>query len=90
MAEGVRQARADWEARRNSGVDQAALDQAAREGTAQGAFEESAEEAIAIVEEFFPEDEVGSGGATAAGNISSGKAGVAEKLAAKLNINSEP
>lgn len=60
LAEGVRQAKADWEARRSSGVDQAALDQAAREGAALGAFEESAEDIGPLLDEFFAEDESGS------------------------------
>ena len=37
-----------------AGLDQQALDQAAREGLARGAFEESAEEGVAVVEEFYP------------------------------------
>lgn len=89
LAEGVRHAREAWESRHSSGVDQAALDQAAREGAALGLFEESAEEAIAIVEEFFPEDE-GSSGEPAAGHIGSGKSGIAEKLAGKLGITTGP
>jgi hypothetical protein len=40
--------------RKASGFDQEALDRAAREGLARGAFEESAEEGEAVVEEFFP------------------------------------
>lgn len=59
LAEGVRQAKADWEARRGSGVDQAALDQAARDGTALGAFEESAEDIGPLLDEFFAEEEPG-------------------------------
>lgn len=82
LAEGVRQAKAEWEARRSSGVDQVALDQAAREGAALGAFEESAEEAVAIVEEFFPEEE--SGGVMGAGQTGTVKPGLADMLAGKL------
>jgi len=89
LAEGVRQARADWEARRSSGVDQAALDQAAREGAALGAFEESAEEASAILEDFFPPDE-GSGGATETGHTSAVKPGLADKLAGRLDATPTP
>lgn len=40
--------------RRAAGFDQDALDAAARSGLALGAFEESAEEAQSVVEEFFP------------------------------------
>lgn len=41
--------------RKTSGFDQAALDTAARLGFANGAFEDSPEEATAVAEEFFPE-----------------------------------
>ncbi|MGA4256773.1 phage capsid protein [Ralstonia nicotianae] len=41
--------------RKASGFDQAALDAAAKAGFANGAFEDSPEEAAAIAEEFFPE-----------------------------------
>lgn len=48
------QARSMAEDRFAAGFDQAALDEAARQGLAQGAFEESAEEGAAVVEEFYP------------------------------------
>lgn len=41
--------------RRAAGFDQAALDAAARAGFANGAFEDSPEEAAAVAEEFYPE-----------------------------------
>ncbi len=41
--------------RETIGFDQAALDEAGRQGLSNGAFEESAEEAAAIADEFFPE-----------------------------------
>lgn len=41
--------------RRAAGFDQTALDAAATEGFANGAFEDSAEEVAAVAEEFFPE-----------------------------------
>ena len=43
------------EERQHSGFDQQALDQAARAGLANGAFEDSAEEAPDIIEEFYPD-----------------------------------
>lgn len=46
--------------RKASGFDQAALDEAARQGFANGAFEESCDDVPAVVEEFYPE----SGGRT--------------------------
>lgn len=55
IVEAVNAARAQREARLDAGFDQAALDEAARQGFAQGAFEDSPEEAAAVVEEFFPE-----------------------------------
>ncbi|GAB6406498.1 recombination directionality factor [Pseudomonas sp. MHK4] len=42
------------ETRQASGFDQSALDQAARQGFDNGAFEDSEEDTSAIVEEFFP------------------------------------
>lgn len=39
------------------GIDQQALDEAARQGMSLGAFEESEEEGEAVVEEFYPETE---------------------------------
>ncbi|MFW2132534.1 hypothetical protein [Ectothiorhodospira haloalkaliphila] len=41
--------------RQESGFDQEALDKAAKAGFANGAFEDSAEEAIDVVEEFYPD-----------------------------------
>jgi len=59
LEEALEQARQLDEARRNAGFDQAALDQAARQGFANGAFEDDEEDTRAIVEEFFatPEEE---------------------------------
>lgn len=44
--------------RQASGFDQAALDETARRGFGNGAFEDSEEDAGAVVEEFYPEREV--------------------------------
>ncbi len=46
------------EKRKEAGFDQQALDEAAKQGFANGAFEESEEDGIAVVEEFYPEGEV--------------------------------
>ncbi len=62
LTQAIAQARTEWEARQAAGLDQAALDAQARHGLALGAFEESAEEAGAILEEFFPHREGGRGG----------------------------
>lgn len=56
LAEAMGQARAERQARTETGWDQAALDQAAREGFACGVFEESEEDGVAVLEEFYPGD----------------------------------
>jgi len=56
LAEAMGQARAERQARMEAGWDQAALDQAAREGFACGVFEESEEDGVAVLEEFYPDD----------------------------------
>jgi hypothetical protein len=56
LAQALQAAHVEVQARQASGFDQTALDQAAREGFAAGAFEESVEEGAAVVEEFCPED----------------------------------
>jgi hypothetical protein len=45
------------ERRRLSGFDQSALDEAARQGFANGAFEDTAEDGPSVIEEFYPEAE---------------------------------
>jgi hypothetical protein len=40
---------------KGAGFDQAALDEAARQGFAAGAFEESEEDGVAVVQEFYPD-----------------------------------
>ena len=57
LAQALEAARTEVEARQVAGFDQAALDQAAREGFAAGAFEESTEEGAAVVEEFLAEEQ---------------------------------
>tara|TARA_R110002124_G_C8972664_1_gene515334 strand:- start:8892 stop:9788 length:897 start_codon:yes stop_codon:yes gene_type:complete len=55
VEEALREARALDEARREAGFDQAALDQAARNGLANGAFEDTDEESGQVLEEFYPD-----------------------------------
>ncbi len=62
------------------GFDQAALDQASRLGFAQGVFEESAEEAFPVIEEFFPPEQERSAGQLQA----VGKLPLADKLSQKV------
>ncbi len=70
--------------RQAAGFDQAALDAAARVGLANGAFEDSDEEAESVVEEFFPEGEASpeSGNSPPLGNVpeSMGKPSLRDKL----------
>lgn len=54
LEEAIHQAQALAQQRRDTGYDQSALDQAAREGFGNGAFEETVEEASEIMDEFFP------------------------------------
>ncbi|MEL6046729.1 hydrolase or metal-binding protein [Stenotrophomonas maltophilia] len=55
LEQAIEEARELDERRRASGFDQAALDEAARQGFANGAFEEMDEDVPAVVEEFYPE-----------------------------------
>lgn len=66
IAQAVSQARLAAQERLEAGFDQAMLDEAARQGLANGAFEESAEEGADVVDEFYTGGEPagqGSGGA---------------------------
>jgi hypothetical protein len=81
MAEAVTEARKLGEERKAAGIDQAGLDEAARAGFTAGAFEESAEEGGAVVEEFFPEEQADRTD-TKTTNISGG---LAEKLGTKMS-----
>ena len=56
LEQAIGTARAQWQTRKEAGVDQAALDEAARIGFALGEFEESDEDGVAVVEEFYPPD----------------------------------
>lgn len=55
----VHQAREAAEHARSMGLDQTALDAAARAGYALGVFEESAEEAAGVLQEFYPATDCG-------------------------------
>jgi hypothetical protein len=55
--------------RKGAGFDQAGLDAAARQGFANGAFEELDEDVPAVVEEFFPEGEGDAPGAAEEGQV---------------------
>ncbi|WP_233827761.1 recombination directionality factor [Paraburkholderia sp. ZP32-5] len=75
LEQAIAQARELDGKRRTAGFDQAALDAAARAGFANGAFEDSAEDGSAVVDELHPDvgrdGDVGSGSGSAA-NVSGG------------------
>jgi hypothetical protein len=85
LAEAVAAARSLSEERKALGFDQAALDQAARLGFANGAFEESQEEGAAVVEEFYPEQ-----GPTAISRDAVQKPSLSEKLTKKAKSLGTP
>lgn len=74
--------------RQAAGFDQAALDEAARRGFSNGAFEDSEEDAGAVAEEFYPTEETPS----PATNISqrSAKTSLVEKLDAQALRHTPP
>ena len=89
LAQAIGTARAEWEARKAAGMDQAALDEAARTGFALGEFEESDEDGVAVVEEFYPVD--GDAQDTSGnGHVSGIKPELAEKLRQKAGRNPSP
>ncbi|MEZ2624171.1 hydrolase or metal-binding protein [Paenalcaligenes hominis] len=55
LEEAIQEAQALHQQRLQSGYDQTALDKAARQGFANGAFEDSEDEALEVIEEFYPE-----------------------------------
>ncbi|MCV2370015.1 recombination directionality factor [Roseateles oligotrophus] len=97
MQEGIAQARTDWDARKASGFDQMALDATARQSLGDGMFEESAEDSVDIVEEFYPDaadqevtrEALKSGVNRVAGRqVQRSTSSLADKLTDKLRINS--
>ena len=59
-------ARQEREQQAALGLDQAALDEAARQGLALGEFEESEEEGVGVLEEFYPMSDTDGDGTGAA------------------------
>ncbi|TIH07483.1 hydrolase or metal-binding protein [Pseudomonas leptonychotis] len=68
------------EARLSAGFDQAALDNAARQGLSNGAFEDSEEDSGAIAEEFFPTEGEPAQPQTSANQAATRKPSLALKL----------
>ncbi len=83
MTEALRTATELDQQRQKAGFDQNALDEAARRGFGNGAFEDNEEDVSAIVEEFFPIESAHEQPLSKAISHSSGKPSLAEKLEAK-------
>jgi len=80
LEQAIAQAREQDEQRRACGFEQGALDESARRGFANGAFEELEEDVPAVVEEFYPE---GGGGQRAEVRESTGS-GLKGRLEARV------
>jgi hypothetical protein len=78
LEEAITEAKSLHESRQAVGFDQAALEEAARQGFGNGAFEETEEELPEVLEEFFPE-----GGVEVAGKDN--KPTLKEKLDSKAS-----
>ena len=86
LSEAIVSAKADGEQRQQAGFDQAALEEAARRGFANGAFDESDEDRAAVVEEFFTEAASDPGKDM---EVTPPVIGLKPGLAAKLNLKAE-
>lgn len=82
LVEAIKSAKVDAEMRAAAGVNQAELDEAARNGFAMGAFEDGEEDEAVTAEEFYPEGDFGNADARNAGKSSLQKA---DKLARRLS-----
>jgi len=85
MEETLAEARELDRQRKASGYDQTALDEAARLGFSNGAFEESGEDGSAVAEEFYPEQEGGAAGEAEAGAGMAGANSLKDKLDRKVS-----
>lgn len=79
LEQAVAEAREQEERRRQAGIDQAALEDAAREGLGNGLFEDQEEDVPALLEEFYPEAGTGHADNTPRATLP-GKTGLREKL----------
>jgi len=80
----VEQARTERVKQTELGLDQAALDEAARRGFAMGAFEDVEDDGLPIIEEFFPDEAQEKASTTPATNVT--KPVLRERLTAKTNM----
>ena len=88
LAQVVTLARQEREQQAALGLDQAALDEAARQGLALGEFEESEEEGVGVLEEFYPESDTDGDGAGASPQRAKDTSGPIS-LRSKLNRRQE-
>ena len=88
LSQVVALARQERDQRAVLGLNQTALDEAARQGLALGEFEESEEEGIDVVEEFYPESDTGGDGARALPQSAKNTSGLIS-LRSKLNRRQE-
>lgn len=83
LVEAIKAAQDDATMRAAAGMSQAELDEAARQGFAMGAFEDSEEDSAAIAEEFYPEGNLVNVDAPDSGRLSPRKP---DRLTRKLNV----
>jgi hypothetical protein len=83
LVDAIKAAQDDAAMRAAAGVNQAELDEAARQGFAMGAFEDSEEDGAAIAEEFYPEGNLVNVDAPDSGRLSSR---MPDRLTRKLNV----
>lgn len=83
LEDAIAEARAQHETRKSAGFDQEALEQAAKQGFENGAFEETEDEIPDVLEEFFPES--GTGDGTESKDKSKGKPSLQDKLDSKAS-----
>lgn len=85
LEDAITEARATHDRRKQCGHDQDALDEAAKTGFANGAFEDAADEMPAVLEEFYSESGEAGGSATVTGNPATN-----ESLKEKLDRKAGP
>ena len=84
LEQAINEARELDRQRKQGGFDQTALDEAARQGFANGAFEELDEDVPAVVEEFYPEQGQATGKEQTTANVPTGLRGRLEAKVARI------
>ncbi|MDO9485029.1 MAG: hydrolase or metal-binding protein [Actinomycetota bacterium] len=87
LSDAIIAAKTEDDQRKASGFDQAALDEAARQGFANGVFEESEEDRASVIEEFFPDGSEDDAAVSAAAvGVKTRLTDKLDKKAAQLNV----